>query len=281
MNKKKIVLAVDDIGMSFSQYTTGFAIPMDAYYLLRELAHEFNIIIPVAAIAAFLDVDNISGKAEVNRDADRIIDFLKTNSEALPVWNHGLTHRYGERLTEFLLYTTDESVPRSVQHDHLAASQEIIEKAGLGRPSILVPPGHAWEPDVTDVVAMELGFRGIAIVEGIKTPFKQWVRHPNKPFKKTWPPSRHLNSLFRLSLGISVLKNTIEWKDYLKMHQYILPSNRIIEYLARRTRGSGVQHDHFYAHIQNFVDIKSLRFWRRIIRDLLIWEKRKGLPIKP
>jgi hypothetical protein len=276
-NHRKIVLVVDDIGMPFSQYTTGFAIPMDAYYLLLELAHEFNLIIPVAAVAAFLDVDNISGKVEVNKDAGRIIDFLRTNSEILPVWNHGLTHRYGGRLTEFLLYTSDGSVPRNIQYDHLAVSQEIIKKAGLGCPTILVPPGHAWEPDVTDAIALELGFEGIAIVEGIKTPFKQWIRHPNKPFQKTWPPSKHLDSLFRQGLGISVSKHTFEMKDYLKMRQYVLPSNRIIKLLVRRTRGSSVLYDHFYAHIQNFADIKSLKIWRRILRDLLKWESRKHI----
>lgn len=269
---ENIVLVVDDIGIPFSHYNTGFPVPFDSYKRLLELAQQFNLAIPVAAITCFFDLDNISRMAEINKDAEKIIDFLNSHSEYLPVWNHGLTHRYNGHLTEFLLLSPERRVPENIQREHLALSQEILRKTGLTAHDILVPSGHAWEPNVTDKIAHELGFKGITIMGCLKRPFTEWIRNFREPCLRKWKDSRYLHSLYRLGLGISMKRDFDIW-DYLKMHQYIHPTNRFIKFLVRRNQNMESKLHHFCAHIQNFVAAESLKIWKRILQDLLRWKK--------
>jgi hypothetical protein len=267
-------LVVDDIGIPYSYYDSGFKVGMDPLERILGLAEDFDVRIPVAVIAGFLDVCGVSGRVPPNQDAGRIIEFLGAHPDRLPVWNHGLTHSRSGRLTEFQVFADEDRVPEETQRESLALSQEIFREVGLGEPDTLVPPGHAWEPGVTDRLAKELGFRSIAISMGKKTPFRRWLRHPGRPFERTWGASEYLESRFRLGLGISASKKDFLFKDYIKMRQYICPANGLVRLLTQRTRKSEIVPDHFYAHIQNFADAESMGTWRLVLRVLVGWKKR-------
>ena len=269
--KKKIVLVVDDGGLPCDDGTCGGnRIGFDAYKRVLHLAQKHQIAIPIGVTAGFLDINGVAKDSIINEDAERIISFLKENADSLPVWNHGLTHSYRGRPTEFFLYDTREKIPESVQRENLQSSQAIFESLGLARPSVFIPPGHAWEPGVTDRIAKEVGFGAIAVREFEKKPLKQWLLSPHRPYKKVWHKSEHLETLWRLGLGIPSRKRKLTGFDVWKSFEYIRPSNKLVSYAVYRSWSAPHRPHHFFAHIQNFCDVESIKLWDRIIKRLML-----------
>lgn len=270
-SSKRIVLVVDDGGIPFDKSNgTSNPIPFDAYQRILELAEKFNLIIPIAVIADFIDVDGISSNYRlINKDAERIIAFLKKNAFRLPVWNHGLTHSYKNHETEFFIYGAQETVPESFQREHFEMSQTIFKNVGLKPPEVFVPPGHAWEPGVTDRIAKEFGIKTIAIREFEKRELRSWLKTPRSPYKMKWKRSLHLRSIYRLGLGITSTKRHFSNFDVVKTQAYIWPQNILLHFLIHRNIRLTQKTDHFFAHIQNFSDSNAMWFWDKIFSYLV------------
>lgn len=260
-----IVLVVDDGGFPCEN---GDA--LEPYKRIGELAERFNVIVPVAVTACYIDLNNIAGLERINRDAEKIVDFLRTNTNRLPVWNHGLTHAYGEASTEFALYGVPSgSVPESVQQSHFELSQRIFRDAHLPLPRVFVPPGHAWEPTVTDRLAAAAGFSHIAIREFEKKSLGGWLLSPRNPYLATWDEPQGVKPLYRLGLGIPHYQHRLGRGDRRKVRIYTRPGNVLTRLLVYRTTGLVRKPHHFFAHVQNFVNPGSEKFWADVITILL------------
>ncbi len=167
----KVFLVIDDIGIPNERPDlTGVTIEFSNYQRLLRIAEENDVCIPVAVTAAFLDTDNISGLGLANKDSERIVLFLSENQQYLPVWNHGLSHRFEEEFTEFGSYKEGKQVSNEIQREHLEVSQQIFSYLGLGKPDVFVPPAHAWILGVTDLIAGEIRFKYMAIRQFEKRP---------------------------------------------------------------------------------------------------------------
>lgn len=260
-------LVVDDGGFSTSSPDgAGFAVGLSHYETLAELAERHGLRVPLAVTAGFVDLGNLSGEGLAGPESSRLVDFLKRHESVLPVWNHGLTHRYGDHLTEFGVRGSAVGVPEEVQARSVELSQAIFADLGLAVPQTLVPPGHAWEPGVTDRLASRAGIRAIAIREFEKTSPGAWLVRPWRRFERAWPRSDFLGTLYRSGLGVAYDKRRFESWDLWKARQFARPSPRWLALLIHRTPSVRPPH-HFYAHIQNFT-ASSVGFWDRLIPAL-------------
>ncbi|MFP3982437.1 MAG: hypothetical protein ACLFV2_01925 [Desulfurivibrionaceae bacterium] len=268
--RDEIVLVIDDGGIPYENPDkTGFAVPFTAYEAILRLAESLQIRIPIAVTAGFIDIFNISGLNLASDYASRLVDFLRKNNDYLPVWCHGLTHQWENSFTEFDVYDkSSKPVPADSQKQRLELCRAIFVEAGLKAPEVLVPPGHAWQPGVTDKLAKETGFKAIAIREFEKTSFTEWMARPDRPFKSTWNDSAYLNTLYRLGLGIPYNKRKFYPWDYWKSRQYIYSSNKLVSGLVNRKFSVKSPH-HFFAHVQNFCMPESYRFWEKVVKELL------------
>ena len=263
---KEHPLVFDDGGLIYSNpNNTGFKIDVKVYERILFLAKNNNIKIPIACNAAFFDIDNISKLYTVNPKAEKILKIFDNNKEYLEIWNHGLNHRFKNECTEFYSYDAG-TVSYNYQLEHLKLSQEIFNKLCI-KPTVFVPPGHAWEQGVTDKIAKEVGIDTIAIREFEKTNFKSWIKNPFKPYKETWGKSEHINTLFRLGLGISFDKIYFNEKSKQKMFDYV--SNQFPKsVLINRKFKLKYPVDHFFAHIQNLQKKESVEYFNFTIKKI-------------
>lgn len=269
--KDGIVLVVDDAGLPYENPDkTGYRIPFAAYERLVKLAQTYNVKIPVSVTAGFIDINNISGHDLAEPDVQRLINFFKKNRQHLPVWSHGLTHQFENAYTEFGLYDKRKSVPADIQKSRLESSRMVFRDVGLKAPKVFVPPGHCWEPGVTDRLARETGFESIAIREFEKTPVKTWITKPCRRFKGTWSDSTHLKTLYRLGLGLVHNKRKLTSGDYWKTRQYVLGTRNITRVFVHRKTKIKPPH-HFFAHIHNFSMSECHYYWRKVIPLLLAY----------
>jgi hypothetical protein len=275
---KKTIFVVDDGGFILDRPDgSGYRIGMECYERVLELAIRHHISIPIAVTAGFIDIHNQAGLGLCNPYANELIEFLKSHQDYLPVWNHGLTHNHNSARTEFLLYDSNEKVPEEKQRRHLELSQQIFKSVGLQLPTVLVPPGHAWEPGVTDRLAKEFGINQIAIREFEKTTLLQWLTNQRKPYRYYWQPSQHLNTIYRLGLGIPCNKYQLNRFLCWKAMRYIAPSNAILHYLIHRTKQSINMPHHYFAHIQNFILPDAEKCWDRLIEHILITQDKAAI----
>ena len=267
-NIKNNVLVFDDGGMTHSNPDgTGFKIDTKVYDRILLLAKKNDIKIQIACNAVFFDIDNIAGMNLLNPDCDKILKLFDDNKNYLEIWNHGLNHRYKNESTEFFSYN-EGSISYNYQKEHLKLSQEIFVKNSFS-PTVFVPPGHAWEQNVTDKIAKEQGLTSIAIREFEKTSLKSWIRNPGKPYKMTWEKSESLNTLFRLGLGIAFDQVFFNDKVKSKMSNYI--SNSFPQsLLINRKLKLKYPVDHFFAHIQNLQDKKSVDYFDNAIKQIKV-----------
>ncbi|MCZ6702960.1 MAG: DUF2334 domain-containing protein [Ignavibacteria bacterium] len=258
------VLVIDDGGMIYSNPdNSGFRINFKAYERILSLAKSNEIKIPIACTAIFFDTDNSFSNKLINPDAEKILRLFEENPDHLQFWNHGLTHTYDSEYTEFFSYNTG-IIEERIQDEHLKLSQQIFEKLGF-YPKTFVPPGHAWQQDVTDALAKKYSIQNIVIREFEKKELKSWIKTPFGPYKKRWTRSQYLNSYFRLGLGISYDMTIFTHKTYRRTRHYI---NSIFPLSFIINRKWKVQHsvDHFFAHIQNFQTPQSIGFFDAVIK---------------
>ena len=268
-NSEKVLLVVDDIGAA-NELPDGSGAPIDfsnCQRLLR-IAIENKVRIPVAVTAGFLDIDNVAGLGVTNRHADKIIRILEENRQHLPVWNHGLTHRFEDEYTEFGSYKQGRDVSAELQRQHLEVSQKIFKSIGLGEPDVFVPPAHAWVPGVTDKIVGELGFSAMAIRQFEKKSLTDWLKSPSHPYKQTWPQPAVIETYYRLGLGIPYNVRSVGLFQYLKSRQYISPGNKAIRFMLYRSADTIMKPHHYFAHIQNLTTDKSVYWMGKIIQQL-------------
>ena len=263
-------LVIDDVGFPRERWDgRGFEVPFAAYERLLSLARSHGIAIPVAVTAGFVDLDGMAEGVMRNPQAGRIVDFLIRNHEHLPVWNHGLTHSIAGEATEFGLLGQPGSVPEERQREHLERSQAIFARVGLPVPEDFVPPGHAWEPGLTDRLAKDCGIRRIAIRAVEKKSLVGWLRTPTRPYVETWAASDILHTRFRLGLGIPYNQRRLTSLTLRKVREYVRPSNRWIGALVHRRLTPQERPDHHFAHLQNFCREDAMPIWRAIVGTLL------------
>ena len=265
-NIKSNVLVFDDGGMTHSNPDgTGFKIDIKVYDRMLLLAKKNDIKIQIACNAVFFDVDNIAGLNLLNPECDKILKLFDDNRSYLEIWNHGLNHRYKNECTEFFSYK-DGPISYDYQKEHLKLSQDIFKKNNI-LPTVFVPPGHAWEQNITDKIAEEQGITAIAIREFEKTSFKAWIKNPGKPYKMTWEKSESINTFFRLGLGIAFDRVNFDQKVKRKMSNYI--ANRFPQsLLINRKLRLKYPVDHFFAHIQNLQDPNSVDYFDDVIKQI-------------
>lgn len=270
----RIPIVFDDGGFPTANPDgTGFPVGLEPYKRILELAETNDIVIPVAVTAAYLDVNNVAGLGQVHEKAEEIILFLTRNRHRIPVWNHGLTHCYSKHSTEFDVLDNRLSVPRDIQEEHIALSQEILRISDLGEHKVFVPPGHLWEQDVTDLLAARAGYEYMAAGQFIKTPINRWFLQPNKPHLRLWQDSDHLRLLYRHNTGITHLKTRFNAIDRFKTSIFLDPQNPVTKRIVYRS-GSGIREpNHFFAHVQNLVHSDSIPFWDFVIRKILATRK--------
>jgi hypothetical protein len=268
--EKRIIFVVDDGGLAFDRPDGhGYRIGLECYERVLNLAIRHDITIPIAVTAGFIDIHNLAGLELKNPDAHELIEFLKLHQKRIPVWNHGLTHTYDGSLTEFQLYAHSMKVPENIQRQHLELSQNIFESVGLIRPTVFVPPGHAWEQGVTDRLAKEFGIKHIAIREFEKAPLLQWLTSQRRPYLWRWEPSQYLNTIYRLGLGIPYNRRRLTSFSCWKAMKYIEPGNMFFHYLIHRTKQDIEKPHHFFAHIHNFIYPSADGCWDRLIERIL------------
>ena len=263
---RETMLVIDDGGFITSNPDgSGFPIPFKTYVRVLELAKRHEIKIPIACTACFFDLDNISGVATPNPDADRLLKLFADNPHHLELWNHGLTHRLRDGYTEFLEYGSDP-VPEAIQVLHLESSRQIFKQVGFNT-EILVPPGHAWEQGVTDRLASELGFKVIAAREFEKAPMHLIVRNSAQRDLMKWTHSRYLETRFRLGLGLKFDQTTFSDWGLLRTTAYVRGAFWARLLLNRRL-GLKYPVHHYFAHIQNFVDSSSDNFFDQVMSGI-------------
>ena len=265
-NIKDNILVFDDGGMTHSNPDgTGFKIDIKVYDRILLLAKMNDIKIKIACNAVFFDTDNIAGLNMLNPECDNILKLFDLNKDYLEIWNHGLNHRYKNEFTEFFSYENG-SVSQKYQREHLKLSHDIFIQSGFN-PDVFVPPGHAWEQNVTDKIAKQLGYTSIAIREFEKTSFKSWIKNPRRPFKMTWDKSENLDTLFRLGLGIAFDHINFDLKVKFKMSNYI--SNKFpLSFFLNRKSKLKYPIDHFFAHIQNLQNPNNVTYFDNVIKHI-------------
>lgn len=267
--KLRSVLVFDDGGFTTTDSDgSGSPLPFAVYDRIAELACKHKVALPIAVTAKFLDVNNISGHGMANPDAERIIQFFKDNKETVPLWNHGLTHQFGSEFTEFFSYPQSKVLSEEAHHRHFSLSQKIFEEVGLPT-QIFVPPGHGWEQNVTDRIASQYGITTIAIREFEKTTAKAWLKEPLKPYKKQWEPSMHLNTMYRLGLGIQYDQDRFSENDFFKVKKYLRPANILQRFSIHRTLRTVHSPNHYFAHVQNIRHSESVGFFNDVILRIL------------
>lgn len=259
-------LVFDDGGMTHSNPNGfGYELCYEIYERILKLAKENEIQIQIACNAIFFDVDNIAKLNMINPHCDKILNLLHKNIDHITVWNHGLNHQYLNESTEFYSYINGK-IDYKYQEEHIKISQEIFDKIGFNT-NVLVPPGHAWEQDVTDKIAKKYGIKSIAIREFEKKSLTEWIKSPLNPYKKTWQESKYLNSLFRLGLGIKYDSLYFDSKIYHRVNDYIL-SQFPKSLLIHRRLKLKYPIDHFFAHIQNLQNPNNFQLFDQIIKKI-------------
>lgn len=262
----KTHICFDDGGLiKTNPDNSGFKIEFKVYDRILELAKRNEIKIPIACVASFFDLDKVFNKSNVNLDSERILNLIVGNKDYLELWNHGLTHCYNNEYTEFWSYS-DGSVNQEIQEEKLNLSQQIFNKLGF-YPDTFVPPGHAWEQDVTDLIASKYGLKNIAIREFEKTSFKDWIKNPLNRYKKQWSKSKYLNTFFRLGLGIAHDQTLFNQNVYKKSRLYIKNSFPTTIISNRKIRLK-YPVDHYFAHIQNLTGNQSLDYFNFAIKEI-------------
>jgi hypothetical protein len=265
----KPILVFDDGGFTTTDSDgSGQPIPLAVYNRIAELAEKHNVAIPIAVTAKYIDVNNIAGCEMINPNAEWIIQFFKDHTDTVPLWNHGLTHQFGDEFTEFYNYPKEKALSEEEHHKHFSLSQKIFEEVGLST-KVFVPPGHGWEQGLTDRIASKYGVDTIAIREFEKTSGKDWLKNPFKPYKKEWESSSHLNTMYRLGLGISYNKSQFTKSDLDKAGKYLRPANILQNLSIHRTLRTVNSPNHYFAHVQNIRNPESVHFFNDVIQRIL------------
>jgi hypothetical protein len=264
-NNTKYIVFDDGGFINSNPDNSGFPIGFNVYERILELAKKNEIIIPLACTANFFDIDRLYNKSKINPDAVKIMNLIRDNSDYLELWNHGLTHMFKNDYIEFYSYL-DGEIDRTVQFEKFKLSQKIFNRLGFF-PVTFVPPGHAWEPGVTDLISKAFGIKSIAIREFEKTPANIWFQNPFKRYKKEWESSNHLNTYFRLGLGLSHDQTLFDKKTYFKTLLHI--RNRFpLNILTNRKIRLKNKVDHYFAHVQNLVNESSIEYFTFVIKIL-------------
>lgn len=266
LNKKNILVFDDGGFITSNPDNTGFKIKFYVYERILELAKRNEIKIPIACTASFFDFNKLYNKSIPNPDSDKILSLVMKNPDYLEIWNHGLTHMFGNNYTEFDLYSK-ETITENIQDEKIRLSQKIFTSLGITS-STLVPPGHAWQQGVTDKIAKQYGIKNIAIREFEKTSLTTWLINPMYRYKKTWAQSDYLKTYFRMGLGIRHDLTSFKSGVYRKTKYYIrniYPSSIIIN--RRFTIKYPV--DHFFAHVQNLMGDQGFDYFDFVLKEIL------------
>jgi len=262
--KSERALVLDDGGLIYSNPdNSGFFLNIDIYDRILTLAKQCEIRIPIACTAIFFDIDEKYSKNKFNPKAERIVRLIQDNPAYLQLWNHGLTHTYDSEYIEYFSYSGG-AINQDLQNKHIEASQNIFRSLGFA-PDTLVPPGHAWEEGVTDAIAQNYGIRNIAIREFEKTSLRDYLKKPWKRYKKEWAKSNHLNTYYRLGLGITYDQTEFHSIMVKRSEKYIKNTFPNSIFNLRKLKLSNPV-DHFFAHVQNFNNPESLDIFSHIIR---------------
>lgn len=241
---------------------TGPALSPVVYDRLAALAERAGVRVGLACTAKYFDVDGLYDGDALNADADRILKKIGDHAEWIEIYNHGLTHEHLGEPVEYFSYESGR-IDEATQSQRLSTAQEIWSRVGL-RPSVLVPPGHAWERGVTDVVAERLGFEAIAVRQFEKKRLADWLASPARPYKATWKASDHIETRFRLGLGIRFDQTVFGPANRLKLRMIFGPD--VVSRLAiNRTLVPPIAPSHYFAHVQNLQRPESLHFFTRVL----------------
>jgi len=264
------LIVIDDAGFpNVDSKRDSPEITMDFYSNVLNIAKQYKIRIPLCFTLKYLDVNQIGQDASALPYAEELIAFLKDSAEFIEFGYHGLTHEYDGKPVEFFDIYTNSRVPYSIQHSHILASYQIIESLSLPKPEIFVPPGHAWQPGVTDKLLSEYGIKYI-----VSTPTLRF----NKRLYR-WEDSPFLTFLPRTSIGVyhddTNLDGGIRKKTRLgsivvngdRVKKLICP--RSIYYNLRWERRLTSTPIHSYmTHIGNFSN-HSMGFWKEVLDSVL------------
>lgn len=264
-NPYPFFIIVDDGGFDYAtgKEKTG-RIGMDAYENIVCLAREFKTRIPICFTAKFLDKENISGIGAPLEYVSELTNFLKSNSDAVEIGYHGLSHEHDGEAGEFFRLGSDDRVLVSEQRDHIQKSAAIFEYWGFRFPKLFVPPYHAWERGVTDKLLASFGVRYLVSCSKIKYGGRKYH----------WPGSRYLEFLPRAGMGIYGNDYDIDLRAKRKIKFYperniagfakdhIIPQKFFARLRLSKSLVCRPAHS-YMAHIGNFSG-KSLDFWREI-----------------
>jgi hypothetical protein len=263
-------IVVDDAGFPYvNPRSESSNITIDFYANILSIAKEYQIRIPLCFTLKYLDLHGVVQGSSPLPYARELISLLEENAKFVECGYHGLTHEYDEKPIEFFDIYTNSPVPYENQRSHILSSFQIIESINLALPEIFVPPGHAWQPGVTDKLLSQYGVKYI-----ISTP-TLWF---NQRLYR-WETSPFLRFLPRTSMGIShddldldrgIRKTTRlgsvvvngEW-----VKKTICPRSLYCNLRYERRLLSTPVHS-YMTHIGNFSS-EAMGFWRQIFDSVL------------
>jgi len=244
-------------------------ITIDFYANILSVAKEYQIRIPLCFTLKYLDLHGVVQGSSPLPYARELIFLLKENAELVEFGYHGLTHEYDGKPVEFFDIYTNSPVPYEVQYSNILASFQIIESLNLASPEIFVPPGHAWQPGVTDKLLSQ--YRVKYIVSRPTFRFNQRLYR--------WETSQYLRFLPRTSIGISHddldldrgIRKTTRLGSVVVNGEWVKKSicPRSLYYNLRCERRLLSTPVHSYmTHIGNFSS-EAMGFWRQIFDFVL------------
>lgn len=269
-NQWPFFIVVDDAG--FPHVNTRKESPkitIDFYTNILSVAKEYQIRIPLCFTLKYLDLYGVVQGSSPLPYVKELISLLKENTKFVEFGYHGLTHEYDGKPIEFFDIYTNSPVPNETQRSHIVSSFQIIESLNLVFPEIFVPPGHAWQPGVTDKLLCQYGVKYI-----ISRPM---FRFNQRLYR--WDTSQFLRFLPRTSIGIShddldldrgIRKTTrlglvIVNGEWVK--KSICPRSLYYNLRCERRLLSTPVHS-YMTHIGNFSN-EALGFWRQIFDSVL------------
>jgi hypothetical protein len=114
------------------------------------------------------------------------------------------------------------------------------------------------------VVAERLGFEAIAVRQFEKKRLADWLASPARPYKATWKASDHIETRFRLGLGIRFDQTVFGPANRLKLRM-IFRTDVVSRLAMNRTLVPPIAPSHYFAHVQNLQRPESLHFFTRVL----------------
>lgn len=263
MKRYPFLLVVDDGGRPYlKEGSQHLPVTMQTYQLLLEIAQSFEIILPVAYVFRYLDVNNLSGLGGALDYADELIDFMHEYEQQLPIFHHGLTHGYDYIIgdpcwtgthAEFFDIDHGRSITEEQQARHIAICDEICKELALDTPEVFVPPCHAWEPGVTDRLLAASGITQIITVSRLRFQGRIY-RYDNSPYLRVLP--RKPIGISHNMIGIALNSKTLK-----KALRTVIPMNWFWCLREHRKFSNPLMHS-YYVHVTNFMP-DTREFWFR------------------